>query len=129
MRRIDPRCLKVTISQAGLPQEGLMQINTNIPIDKIKYLAGTNLIESIVPQSVPDIPSKLTYMLEEIDDTQLRLLGSLLTLGTATLDTDPLSGAGQTERLRAIEYLGYNDNALLGTIDLSVGDKFIKYTL
>jgi hypothetical protein len=129
MRRINPSCLKVVISQAGLPQQALMQINTSIQIDKLKYLAGDNLIDSIVPQSVPDIPGKLPYLLEEIDDTQLRLLGSLLTIGVANLDTDPASGLGQTQRLRAIEYLGYNDNALLGTISISVGDKTIKHTL
>jgi hypothetical protein len=129
MRRINPTCLKVVISQAGLPQQALMQINTNIPIDKLKYLAGTNLIDSIVPQSVPDISSKLPYLLEEIDDTQLRLLGTLLIKGVASLDVNPYNGEGQTARLRAIEYLGYNDNALLGTISISVGDKTIKHTL
>lgn len=129
MRRIDPRCLRVTISQAGLPQEGLIQVNTTIPIDRIKHLSGDNLIDCIVPQSVPDIPSKLTHLLEEIDDTQLQLLGSLLNTGVANLDVDPLSGQGQLYKLSALMYLGYSDNALLGTISLSVGDKVIKHTL
>jgi hypothetical protein len=129
MRRINPTCLQVVISQAGLPQQALMQINTSIPIDKVKYLTGSNLIDCIVPQSVPDIPSKLDYLMEEVDDTHLRLLGSLLINGIATLDTDPLSPAGRNEKISALGFLGYQDNALLGTISIGVGDKVINHTL
>jgi hypothetical protein len=129
MRRINPTCLEVIISQAALPQQALMQINTSIPIDKFKYLAGSNLIDCIVPQSVPDIPSKLNYLLQVVDDTQLRLLGSLLTNGVATLDTDPLSPAGRNEKIAALGFLGYSDNALLGTISIGDGSKVINHTL
>jgi hypothetical protein len=124
MRRINPTCLKVNISQAGLPEQGLMQISVGIPIDKYKYLSGDNLIDCIVPQSVPDIPSKLSYLLEEIDSTQLGLLAGLISTGTA-ID----QSSNQYSILRAIEYLGYLDNALSGTIAINPGDKVINHIL
>ena len=107
--------MSVTIAHAGQGVGGLTQVVVNIPLDINKYLKGDNLIDSIVPQSLPDLISKLDAINQELTETQVSDINTFLS-------TRPDQPAFY------ILFLLLADDAMKGVISYTPGDSEITYT-
>lgn len=117
MRLIKQRSnMNISISHAGKGVGGLTQIMVNIPIDMNKYLEGGNVIDSIIPQSLPDLINKIDAINQNLTSQQIFDISSFI-FGGIVVDSIPI----------IVDFFRIDD-AMRGVISFTLGDSEITYT-
>lgn len=114
--------LSISFSHAGTGGEALTDVSVNIPINGNKYMEGNNIIESIKDRVLPNL--NLAAITQEIPQSQVDLILGMLETGILSISntTNPDS------RISFIQYLLSVDDAALGTVEFTAGNKKPTYT-
>ncbi len=124
MRRISLSDLSIQISFASENSDnGLTVVSIDLPIDANQYFIGNNLIDCLVPNLLPDLPSLTRALTQELTPTELEQLAlELIGVPQHALQINSNQTTIDIEtKARALEVLTKLDNAALGGVDIVNG--------